>query len=83
MKNTGIAPIVQKYAGKAVINRYTHAHMIRHSTATHMLKRGADIRAIQELLGHSKLETTQLYTKVDIQDLKKIHRKTHPRERGL
>lgn len=83
MKNTGVAPIVQKYAGKAGINRYTHAHMIRHSTATHMLKRGADIRAIQELLGHSKLETTQLYTKVSIQDLKKIHRKTHPRERGI
>jgi len=81
LKNNALAPIVQKYAARAGIKRYTHAHMIRHSTATHMLRHGADIRVIQELLGHAKLETTQIYTKVDIQDLKKVHKKTHPRER--
>ena len=83
MENRNIAPIVQKYAACAGFKRYTTAHMIRHSTATHMLRHGAPVRIIQELLGHKKLETTQIYTQVEISDLKNVHKKTHPREIGL
>jgi site-specific recombinase XerD len=56
-------------------------HSFRHACATHMLQCGADIRYIQELLGHSSLSTTQIYTKVDIKELKKMHNRYHPRER--
>jgi len=75
--------IVQKYAKRAKLNETIGAHTIRHSFATHLLKRGAPIRYIQEMLGHESLDTTQRYTKVEITDLKKIHKKTHPRERGI
>lgn len=81
MQNMNIAPIVQKYAKRAGLKRHTSAHMIRHSTATHMLKNGAPIRVIQEMLGHKKLDTTQIYTHVEISDLRKVHQRTHPRER--
>lgn len=83
MENRNIAPIVQKYALQAGLKRRTSAHMIRHTTATHMLRHGASIRAIQEMLGHRKLETTQLYAQVEISDLKKIHQRTHPREKAV
>ena len=83
MQNRNIAPIVQKYAARAGLTRYTSAHMIRHSTATHMLRHGAPIRVLQEFLGHKKLDTTQIYAQVEIVDLKKVHSKYHPRERGL
>jgi len=75
--------IVQKYAKRAGLDEKIGAHTIRHSFATHLLKRGAPIRYIQEMLGHTSLDTTQRYTRVEIQDLKKVHRKTHPRERGI
>jgi integrase/recombinase XerD len=75
--------IVQKYAKKARLDETIGSHTIRHSFATHLLKRGAPIRYIQEMLGHANLDTTQRYTKVEITDLKKIHKKTHPRERGI
>lgn len=78
-----IAPIVQKYAKRAGIKRHTCAHMIRHTTATLMLRNGAPIRVVQELLGHNSLNTTEIYTQVEISDLRKVHRKTHPRELGL
>ncbi len=54
------------------------AHLLRHAMATHMLENGADIRFIQEMLGHQKLDTTQIYTKVAIGKLKSVHRDTHP-----
>ena len=56
-------------------------HSLRHSCATHMLKHGADLRYIQEMLGHASVATTQVYTKVEKGDLKSIHRRFHPRER--
>lgn len=72
--------IVKMHARKAGITRRIVCHSMRHSCATHMLKRGCDIRFIQELLGHESIETTVVYTRLVIDDLKEIHDKTHPRE---
>jgi integrase/recombinase XerD len=73
--------IVQKTARVAGIKRRITPHALRHTCATLMLRGKADIRHIQELLGHSSLSSTQIYTRVEIGDLKKVHQKCHPRER--
>ncbi len=75
------AEIVLKYAKRAGIRTPTTCHSLRHSCATHMLKNNAGLRYIQELLGHQCLSTTQLYTKVELSDLKRVHAKCHPRNR--
>jgi len=69
---------VSKYIKKAEIGRQGSCHLFRHSCATHMLEGGADTRFIQQLLGHAKLETTQVYTDVSIQQLLEVHERTHP-----
>ncbi len=80
MTPTAVWAIVKKCTHLAKIKKNVTTHTFRHSCATHMLKNGAPIRHIQELLGHESLESTQIYTKITINDLKEIHAKYHPGE---
>jgi integrase/recombinase XerD len=71
--------LVRHYAKVAGIEESVHPHQLRHSFATHLLAGGADLRIIQEMLGHASIATTQIYTQVDRSQLKSIHQKFHPR----
>ncbi|MDP2323768.1 MAG: tyrosine-type recombinase/integrase, partial [Gammaproteobacteria bacterium] len=72
--------VLKDYARLAGIKKNVAFHIFRHSLATHLLQRGADLRSIQVLLGHAKLDTTAIYTRVDISDLQKTLLRCHPRE---
>lgn len=71
----------RRYARDAGVKKKVDLHCIRHMCATHMLQGGADVRYVQELLGHENLSTTQLYTKVDTSDLKRVQDRCHPRDK--
>lgn len=74
---------VVEYFEKSEIGRRGGAHLLRHTCATHLLEGGADIRYIQQLLGHEKLETTAIYTEVSITQLQAVHARCHPAERAV
>lgn len=78
---TTLSFLITRLGQKAGLPKHIASHNLRHTCASHLLKGKADIRYIQEILGHASLATTQIYTKVEIADLKKVHRHCHPRER--
>ncbi|HEY5706111.1 MAG TPA: site-specific tyrosine recombinase XerD [Terrimicrobiaceae bacterium] len=71
--------LVKRYASRAGLDANVYPHLLRHSFATHLLCGGADLRIIQEMLGHADIATTQIYTHVDSSHLKSVHKKFHPR----
>jgi integrase/recombinase XerD len=83
LKEWGLYEIIKRYGAKSGHTKGMTAHTLRHACALHMLKGGAPIEAVQELLGHKRLSTTQIYTTLLPQDLKAVHEKFHPREQSL
>ncbi|MFG6115129.1 tyrosine recombinase XerC [Halobacillus sp. MO56] len=79
LSDRGVRLILDKMVEKAAMTVNIHPHKLRHSFATHMLNQGADLRAVQELLGHENLSSTQIYTHVTKDHLRKIYRDSHPR----
>jgi integrase/recombinase XerD len=79
MERIGLWMLVERYGKKSGLLKHISPHVLRHCFATHLLAGGADLRVVQELLGHADISTTQVYTHVDSSKLKAMHKKFHPR----
>lgn len=79
LSRAGLQKLLRRIVHSAGIERRVTAHTFRHSFATHLLEGGADLRSVQEMLGHSQISTTQIYTSVDREYLREVHRTFHPR----
>ncbi|MDR2478686.1 MAG: tyrosine-type recombinase/integrase [Treponema sp.] len=74
----GVRWIIAQYSKQSGLGKHIHPHSLRHSFATHLVNSGCDVRVVQEMLGHASLSTTQRYTHVNIEGLKKVYARTHP-----
>ena len=79
LSRMGVWKIVDRYVKETGLEKEIHPHTFRHSFATHLLEGGADLRAVQEMLGHADISTTQIYTHVDREYIKQVHKEFHPR----
>jgi len=82
LSRQGAWAVVRSYGDRIGLGPRLTPHVLRHSCATHMLEHGADIRVVQELLGHASVATTQVYTKVTAERLRAVYEAAHPRARG-